>query len=153
MGGIANLAPQSFAAIVAHVPFVDCINTMLDTSLPLTQGEYNEWGNPEDKDVYQNMRAYSPYENVTSQDYPAMFVTAGLNDPRVTYWEPAKWVAKLREHRTNSKPLLLKINMEAGHAGTSGRYASLEETAQEFSFIFDILDVTKGSVESPVKED
>ena len=136
MGAIVNQAPELFGAVVAHVPFVDVLNTMLDASLPLTPGEWPEWGNPiEDRDAFELIRSYSPYDQVSAQDYPPLLVTAGLNDPRVTYWEPAKWVAKLREVKTDSNELLLKTNMGAGHGGKSGRFESLRETAEEMAFI------------------
>ncbi len=136
MGAVINSDPELWGAVVAHVPFVDVLNTMLDASLPLTPGEWPEWGNPvEDKTAFELIRSYSPYENVRAQAYPPMLVTAGLNDPRVTYWEPAKWVARLRELRTDDNELLLKTNMGAGHGGKSGRFESLEETAEEFAFI------------------
>ncbi len=136
MGAIVNSDPALWGAVVAHVPFVDVLNTMLDETLPLTPGEWPEWGNPiEDPSAYDLIASYSPYDNVAAQDYPPMLVTAGLNDPRVTYWEPAKWVAKLRATRTDSNLLLLKTNMEAGHGGKSGRWESLRETAEEFAFI------------------
>ena len=136
MGAVVNSDPALWGAVVAHVPFVDVLNTMLDASLPLTPGEWPEWGNPvEDKAAFELIRGYSPYENVRAQDYPPMLVTAGLNDPRVTYWEPAKWVARLRELKTDDNELLLKTNMGAGHGGKSGRFESLEEAAEEFAFI------------------
>ena len=136
MGAVANQSPEIFGAIVAHVPFVDVLNTMLDESLPLTPGEWPEWGNPiTDKDAFQLIRSYSPYDQVTAKAYPPMLYTGGLNDPRVTYWEPAKMVAKLREMKTDDNLLLLKINMGAGHGGKSGRWNALEETAEEFAFI------------------
>jgi oligopeptidase B len=136
MGVIANTDPGLWRAIVADVPFVDVLNTMLDDSLPLTPGEWPEWGNPiTDKAAFDLIKSYSPYDNVTAQDYPPMLVTAGLNDPRVTYWEPAKWVAKLRDQKTDSNPLLLKTNMGAGHGGKSGRFSALEEIAEEYAFI------------------
>ncbi len=136
MGVVANTDPGLWAAVVAHVPFVDVLGTMLDGSLPLTPIEWPEWGNPiADANVYRAIRAYSPYDNVTAQAYPPILVTAGLNDPRVTYWEPAKWVAKLRELKTDANPLLLKTNMGAGHGGKSGRFEALRETAEEFAFI------------------
>ncbi len=136
MGVVANTNPGLWAAVVADVPFVDVLGTMLDGSLPLTPIEWPEWGNPiESAAVYGEIAAYSPYDNVTAQDYPPILVTAGLNDPRVTYWEPAKWVAKLRATKTDADPLLLKVNMGAGHGGKSGRFEALHETAEEFAFI------------------
>jgi len=136
MGAIVNQAPQLWGAIAAHVPFVDVLNTMLDADLPLTPGEWQEWGNPiTDSQAFAYILSYSPYDQVTEQDYPPMLVTAGLNDPRVTYWEPAKWVAKLRELKTDDNELLLKTNMGAGHGGKSGRWNALYETAEEFAFL------------------
>ena len=136
MGAVINSDPALWGAVVAHVPFVDVLNTMLDASLPLTPGEWPEWGNPiEDQAAFELIRSYSPYDQVTAQAYPPLLVTAGLNDPRVTYWEPAKWVARLREFKTGSGELLLKTNMGAGHGGKSGRFESLKETAEEFAFI------------------
>ncbi|WP_240654667.1 S9 family peptidase [Croceicoccus ponticola] len=136
MGAIANSDPELWGAIVAQVPFVDVLNTMLDASLPLTPGEWPEWGNPiEDAGAFELIRGYSPYDQVSAQAYPPMLVTGGLNDPRVTYWEPTKWVAKLREMKTDDNELLLKMNMGAGHGGKSGRFDSLREVAEEFAFI------------------
>ncbi|MGI8942977.1 MAG: S9 family peptidase [Qipengyuania sp.] len=136
MGVAVNTDPELWGAVVAHVPFVDVLNTMLNTELPLTPGEWPEWGNPiESKQAFAYILSYSPYDQVTAQDYPPMLVTAGLNDPRVTYWEPAKWVAKLRELKTDDNELLLKTNMGAGHGGKSGRFASLYEVAEEYAFI------------------
>ncbi|HAU22776.1 MAG TPA: S9 family peptidase [Erythrobacter sp.] len=136
MGAVVNQAPELFGAVAAHVPFVDVLNTMLDDSLPLTPGEWQEWGNPiENKEAFSYILSYSPYDQVSVKDYPPMLVTAGLNDPRVTYWEPAKWVAKLRDLKTDDNELLLKTNMGAGHGGKSGRWNSLYETAEEFAFI------------------
>ena len=136
MGAVINSDPELWGAVVAHVPFVDVLATMLDASLPLTPGEWPEWGNPtEDKAAFELIRSYSPYDNVKAQAYPPLLVTAGLNDPRVTYWEPAKWVARLRELKTDDNELLLKINMGAGHGGKSGRFESLRETAEEYAFI------------------
>lgn len=136
MGAIVNSDPELWGAIVAHVPFVDVLNTMQDESLPLTPGEWPEWGNPiTDKAAFEYIRSYSPYDNVTAQAYPPMLITGGLNDPRVTYWEPAKWTAKLRATKTDDNVLLLKTNMGAGHGGKSGRWNALEETAEEFAFI------------------
>ncbi len=136
MGAVVNQAPALWRAIVADVPFVDVLNTMLDESLPLTPGEWPEWGNPiTDKKAFDHIRSYSPYDQLKPGAYPPMLVTAGLNDPRVTYWEPAKYVAKLRTLKTDANPLLLKTNMGAGHGGKSGRYAALEELAEEYAFL------------------
>ena len=135
MGVVVNEAPDLFGAVAAHVPFVDVLNTMQDESLPLTPGEWPEWGNPiTDQAAFDLIRSYSPYDQVKAQAYPPLFVTAGLNDPRVTYWEPAKWVAKLRELKTDQNVLMLKTNMGAGHGGKSGRFDSLREDAEEFAF-------------------
>ena len=136
MGAVINQAPELWGAIVADVPFVDVLNTMLDDSLPLTPGEWQEWGNPiKSKQAFAYLLGYSPYDQVSAQDYPPMLVTAGLNDPRVTYWEPAKWVAKLRDTKTDNNELLLKTNMGAGHGGKSGRWNSIFEVAEEQAFI------------------
>ena len=144
MGVVANTDPDLWGAVVAHVPFVDVLNTMLDADLPLTPGEWPEWGNPiESKQAFAYILSYSPYDQVVAQDYPPMLVTAGLNDPRVTYWEPAKWVAKLRELKTDDNELLLKTNMGAGHGGKSGRFQSIRETAEEVAFILWQMDMTE----------
>jgi oligopeptidase B len=136
MGAVANSNPELWGAIVADVPFVDVLNTMLDDSLPLTPGEWPEWGNPiADKAVFDLIRGYSPYDNVRAQDYPPMLITGGLTDPRVTYWEPAKWAARLRATKTDGNLLLLKINMGAGHGGKSGRWERLHEVAETYAFI------------------
>ncbi len=136
MGAVVNSDPELFGAAVADVPFVDVLNTMLDDTLPLTPGEWPEWGNPiEDEQAFHTIRAYSPYDNVTAQDYPPMLITGGLTDPRVTYWEPAKWAAKLRANKTDQNLLLLKINMGAGHGGKSGRWEKLHEVADTYGFI------------------
>ena len=136
MGAVVNTDPDLWGAVVAHVPFVDVLNTMLDKDLPLTPGEWPEWGNPIlSKQAFAYILSYSPYDQVVAQDYPPMLVTAGLNDPRVTYWEPAKWVAKLREVKTDDNELLLKTNMGAGHGGKSGRFESIREAAEEVAFI------------------
>ena len=135
MGAVANMAPDLFAGIIAEVPFVDVLNTMLDDTLPLTPPEWPEWGNPiEDKVAYEAIAAYSPYDNVTPQGYPNILALAGLTDPRVTYWEPAKWVAKLRAMKTNDNLVLLKTNMDAGHGGASGRFDRLKEVALSYAF-------------------
>ncbi len=140
MGVVVNLRPELFKAIIADVPFVDVINTMLDKSLPLTTVEYNEWGNPDDKHYFEYMLSYSPYDNVRPQRYPHMLVVGGMNDPRVTYWEPAKWVAKLRHTKTDHNLLLLKIHMGSGHAGASGRFEYLKEIALELAFALKVFD-------------
>jgi oligopeptidase B len=143
MGAVANLRPDLFRAIVAEVPFVDCLTTMLDDSLPLTITEWEEWGDPvHDPAMYDYIKSYAPYENVEAQDYPALLVTAGLNDPRVQYWEPAKWVAKLRETSTGVAPLFLKTELGAGHHGPSGRYESWKEEAFVLAFILDQMGIT-----------
>ena len=135
MGVVVNTDPELFGAVAAHVPFVDVLNTMMDAELPLTPGEWPEWGNPvEDRAAFDTIRAYSPYDQVAAQDYPPLLVTAGLNDPRVTYWEPAKWVARLRATKTDDSTLLLKTNMGAGHGGKSGRFRRLREQAEEYAF-------------------
>jgi oligopeptidase B len=135
MGAIANMRPDLFRAIVARVPFVDVVTTMLDPTIPLTTGEYDQWGNPENKVSYDYMKSYSPYDNVTAQAYPNLLVTTGLNDPRVAYWEPAKWVAKLRTLNQGGNVILLKTEMGAGHGGPSGRYERYKETALVYAFI------------------
>jgi oligopeptidase B len=137
MGSVANMAPADYRAIVAQVPFVDVVTTMLDESIPLTTNEFDEWGNPEKKDFYDYMLSYSPYDNVARQAYPAMLVTTGLHDSQVQYWEPAKWVARLRTHKTDSNPLLYRTTMEAGHGGKSGRFQRFREIAEEYAFILD----------------
>jgi len=139
MGAVMNLRPDLFRCVVAHVPFVDVVTTMLDESIPLTVVEYEEWGNPNELEFYQAMKSYSPYDNVREQDYPHTLVTAGLNDPRVQYWEPAKWTARLRARKTDDNDLLLKTHMGAGHGGASGRYGQIEELAFEFGFVLDKL--------------
>lgn len=138
MGAVMNMRPDLWKGIVAAVPFVDVITTMLDESIPLTTGEYDEWGNPNDKASYDYILSYSPYDQVEAKDYPAMLVTTGLHDSQVQYWEPAKWVAKLREMKTDKNPLLLYTNMDAGHGGSSGRFARLKEVALQYSFFLDL---------------
>lgn len=135
MGVVANMRPDLYKAVIAAVPFVDVINTMSDASIPLTAQEWEQWGNPAKQDEYAYMRSYSPYENVERKAYPAMLVTSGLNDSRVAYWEPTKWVARLRELKTDSNPLLLRMNMGAGHGGSSGRYERLKEIAFDYAFM------------------
>ena len=140
MGAVANQRPDLYGAILAEVPFVDVLNTMCDADLPLTPPEWPEWGNPiEDEAAFRTIRSYSPYDNVAARDYPAIFATAGLTDPRVTYWEPAKWVARLRRLKTDDRPLLLHTNMEAGHGGASGRFRRLEEVAMVYAFLLTVL--------------
>lgn len=139
IGAVLNRRPDLFGAAVARVPFVDLLNTMLDPSIPLTVMEYEEWGNPEERTYFDYMRSYSPYDNVAAVEYPPLLVTAGLNDPRVQYWEPAKWVAKLRATKRGSQPLLLRTNMGAGHAGPSGRYRLWRERAAEYAFLIAAL--------------
>jgi len=141
MGAIANISPQDYRGIVAQVPFVDVVTTMMDDSIPLTTNEYDEWGNPEDGKSYEYMLSYSPYDNVSAQAYPAMLVTTGLWDSQVQYYEPAKWVAKLRSLKTDRNPLLLRVDMEAGHGGKSGRFQRYRETAMEYAFILDRLNI------------
>jgi oligopeptidase B len=141
MGAVMNMRPDLFAAVVTRVPFVDALNTELDPTLPLTVGEWEEWGNPAGQPFYDYIKSYAPYENVRAQDYPATLVTAGLNDPRVPYWEPAKWVARLRVMKTDRNILLLKTDMGAGHFGASGRYEHLKETAFNYSFLLRQLGV------------
>jgi len=145
IGAVLNLRPDLFSCAVAQVPFVDVVTTMLDETVPLTVTEYEEWGNPNDVEYYQYMKGYSPYDNLTEADYPAMLVTAGLNDPRVAYWEPAKWVAKLREaklQQEDGRPLLMQTEMSAGHSGPSGRYESWREEAFITAFVLSQLDLT-----------
>lgn len=138
MGAIVNMAPELYHGVIAQVPFVDVVTTMLDDSIPLTTGEYDEWGNPNDKVYYDYMKSYSPYDNVKVQNYPNMLVTTGLHDSQVQYWEPAKWVAKLRVMKTNNNLLFLDTNMEAGHGGASGRFEAIKEVAKEYSFLLDL---------------
>jgi oligopeptidase B len=137
MGAVVNLAPQDYHAIVAQVPFVDVVTTMLDETIPLTTNEFDEWGNPKKKEFYDYMLSYSPYDNVAAQDYPAMLVTTGLHDSQVQYWEPAKWVARLRARKTGDAPLLYRTTMEAGHGGKSGRFQRYREIAEEYAFLLD----------------
>ena len=146
MGAVVNMAPELFKTAIAGVPFMDVITTMQDSSIPLTLCEYEEWGNPHDKDYYDYMLSYSPYDNIEAKAYPNILVTAGLNDPRVAYWEPAKWTAKLREFKTDSNPVLLRTNLGAGHSGASDRYEYLREKAFEYAFVLDTLGLdTKDS--------
>jgi oligopeptidase B len=143
MGAIVNMAPELYNGVIAQVPFVDVVTTMLDDSIPLTTGEYDEWGNPNDKAYYDYMLSYSPYDQVKAQDYPNMYVSTGLHDSQVQYWEPAKWVAKLRAVKTDKNVLYLDTNMEAGHGGASGRFEALKELAKEFAFLLDLEKISK----------
>ena len=138
MGVILNDAPEIYNGVISAVPFVDVMTTMLDETIPLTTSEYDEWGNPNDKDYYSYMKSYSPYDNVKAQDYPNLLVTSGFHDSQVQYWEPAKWVARLRELKTNKKQLYLNTDMEAGHGGASGRFDALKETAKKYSFLLEL---------------
>jgi oligopeptidase B len=138
MGAVVNMAPELYNGVIAAVPFVDVITTMLDDTIPLTTGEYDEWGNPNDKEYYDYMLSYSPYDNVKAQGYPNMYVSTGLHDSQVQFWEPAKWVAKLREYKTDDNLLFLDTNMDAGHGGASGRFEALRETAKEYAFLLDL---------------
>jgi oligopeptidase B len=141
MGAIINLAPELYNGVVSQVPFVDVVTTMLDDSIPLTTGEYDEWGNPNEKEYYDYMKSYSPYDNVANQLYPNMLVTTGLHDSQVQYWEPAKWVARLRNQDNNTSQLYLQTNMEAGHGGASGRFEALKEIASEYAFILSLESI------------
>jgi oligopeptidase B len=141
MGAVVNLRPDLFKGVIAAVPFVDVVTTMLDSSIPLTTSEYDEWGNPNDPACYEYMMSYSPYDNVRPKAYPALLVTTGLHDSQVQYWEPAKWVAKLRATKTDLNPLILKTNLEAGHGGASGRFRRLRETAFQYAFIIDLAGI------------
>ncbi|WP_405381897.1 S9 family peptidase [Maribacter sp. LLG6340-A2] len=138
IGAVINMRPDLYNGVIAAVPFVDVVTTMLDDSIPLTTGEYDEWGNPNEKESYEYMKSYSPYDNVKEQDYPNMLVTTGLHDSQVQYFEPAKWVVKIRELKKNNSVLLFNINMEAGHGGASGRFESLREVAKEYAFLLDL---------------
>jgi oligopeptidase B len=141
MGAVVNMRPDLFKGVVAGVPYVDVITTMLDPEIPLTAQEFDEWGNPQTREYYDYMLSYSPYDNVGAKDYPAMLVTTGLHDSQVQYWEPAKWVAKLRSLKTDGNLLLLRTNMDAGHGGQSGRFRRFRETALEFAFLLDLAGV------------
>ena len=141
MGAVLNMRPDLFKGVIANVPWVDVVTTMLDASIPLTTSEYDEWGNPADKEYYDYMLSYSPYDNVVKQDYPAILITTGLHDSQVQYFEPAKWVAKLRDMKTDDNILIMHVNMEAGHGGVSGRFRRYKETALEYAFIFDQLGI------------
>ncbi|NBL65092.1 prolyl oligopeptidase family serine peptidase [Flavobacterium sp. NST-5] len=143
MGTIINEAPELYNGVIAQVPFVDVVTTMLDDSIPLTTGEYDEWGNPNDLIYYNYMKSYSPYDNVKAQNYPNLYVSTGLHDSQVQYWEPAKWIAKLRELKTDKNKLFFDVNMDAGHSGASGRFEALKELAKEISFLLDLEGIEK----------
>ncbi|MEO5906293.1 MAG: S9 family peptidase [Saprospiraceae bacterium] len=147
MGAVVNMEPDMWAGIIAAVPFVDVVTTMLDESIPLTTGEFDEWGNPKEKQYYDYMKSYSPYDNVVAKNYPPMLVTTGLHDSQVQYWEPAKWVARLREMKTDKNPLLMHTNMDAGHGGASGRFRQYKEIALEYTFLLDLA----GKIEDELK--
>ena len=138
MGAVTNLAPYLWKGIIAQVPFVDVVTTMLDETIPLTVGEYEEWGNPNEEDYYWYMLSYSPYDNVKAMNYPSMYITTGYHDSQVQYWEPLKWIAKLRELKTNDLPILFDCNMDAGHGGGSGRTSERIEKAKEYAFILNL---------------
>ena len=144
MGAVINMRPDLWNGVISAVPFVDVVSTMLDESIPLTTGEFDEWGNPKDKEYYEYIKSYSPYDNVKAQDYPNMLVTTGLHDSQVQYWEPAKWVAKLREMKTDNNTLLLHTNMDAGHGGASGRFRRFKETALQYAFLLDLEGINEG---------
>jgi oligopeptidase B len=141
MGAVTNMRPDLFKGVVAEVPFVDVITTMLDPSIPLTTGEYDEWGDPNQKEYYDYMLSYSPYDNVEAKSYPSLLITGGLHDSQVQYWEPAKWAAKLRALKTDRNRLLLKTNMDAGHGGASGRFKRHRETAFSYAFLLDLAGI------------
>jgi len=141
MGAVTNMRPDLFRMVISHVPFVDVLNTMLDVTLPLTVGEYEEWGNPQIAEDYFYMKSYCPYTNLERKAYPAILAKTGLNDSQVMYWEPAKYVAKMRTLKTDANPLLLKVNMGAGHGGASGRYDYLREIALDYAFFLTQLGI------------
>ena len=143
MGAVANLRPDLFRVVVSKVPFVDVLNSMLDADLPLTVGEYEEWGNPNEKAAYDYIKAYCPYTNLAARDYPTMLVKTSFHDSQVMYWEPAKYVARLRTLKTDANPLLLKTNMAAGHGGASGRYDYLREIAFDYAFLLTQLGLER----------
>ena len=142
-GAVANMAPELFFSMLLLVPFVDVITTMLDDTIPLTSGEWDEWGNPNDKEYYEYIKSYSPYDNLLETEYPNTLVTTGLHDSQVQYWEPAKWVAKLRQYHKGDNLILLHTNMDTGHSGSSGRFEALKEVAMEYAFLFMLEGITK----------
>jgi len=143
VGAAMNMRPDLFKIVIATVPFVDVVNTLLDPTIPLTVIEWDELGNPQDKEAYEYIKSYSPYDNVEAKNYPALLIQTSFNDPRVQYWEPAKWTAKMRDMKTDGNLLLLKTNMDAGHGGASGRYEAIREYAFEYVFIMDQLGIKK----------
>jgi oligopeptidase B len=143
IGAVINLAPELYRGVLAAVPFVDVLTTMLDDTIPLTTGEYDEWGNPNNEAYYRYMKRYSPYDNVEAKAYPHMLVTTGLYDSQVQYWEPAKWIAKLRALKTDTNTLIFHIDMDSGHGGASGRFESLKEVALEYAFLLDLEGITE----------
>jgi oligopeptidase B len=145
IGAVVNIKPEIFAGAIAAVPFVDVVTTMLDETIPLTTGEYDEWGNPNHEEYYHYMKEYSPYDNVEAKDYPPLLITTGLHDSQVQYWEPAKWCARLRELKTDKNPLFMYINMDSGHGGASGRFEAFKETAMEYAFLLDLAEQNESS--------
>jgi oligopeptidase B len=143
MGAIVNMAPELYNGIIAAVPFVDVVTTMLDDTIPLTTGEYDEWGNPNEKESYEYMKSYSPYDNAFAKAYPNIFVTTGYHDSQVQYWEPAKWVARLREMNQADTKIMFHCNMDAGHGGASGRFEALKEIAEDYAFLLDLESITQ----------
>jgi len=143
MGAIMNMKPDLWHGVIADVPFVDVISTMLDESIPLTTGEFDEWGNPKDKAYYDYMKSYSPYDNVAAKKYPNVLITTGYWDSQVQYWEPAKWIAKLRDFKTDDNLLLMDCNMDVGHGGASGRFERFKEVALEYAFLLDLEGITE----------
>ena len=143
MGAVANMAPEKYRVILSQVPFVDVVTTMLDASIPLTTNEYDEWGNPENKEYYDYMMTYSPYDNLKKQAYPAMYVGTGLWDSQVQYWEPAKYVARLRTLDTSAHPVVFRTNMDAGHGGKSGRFRRFREVSEMYSFMLNQLGINE----------
>ena len=143
MGAVINLQPELYHGVIAAVPFVDVVTTMLDDDIPLTTGEYDEWGNPNEEEYYRYMLSYSPYDQVEKKNYPNMLVTTGLHDSQVQYWEPAKWVAKLRDMKTDDNLLLMYCNMDTGHGGASGRFERYKETAMEYTFLLKLAGISQ----------
>jgi oligopeptidase B len=143
MGAVLNMRPDLWKGVIAAVPWLDVVTTMLDESIPLTTGEFDEWGNPKDKQYYEYMLSYSPYDNVKAQEYPAILATTGLHDSQVQYFEPTKWVAKLRDLKTDDNPLILDVDMESGHGGASGRFKRYKRTALEYAFMLDLIGISE----------